>query len=401
MKKLLSLMLCIGAAAPLMSAAPTLVDLAKKAKTTDEARNYINQALEDPQLNQQAETYFVAGKIEFDAFDNGYKAKLTNPEDPAGSVDVLGPELLLGYQYFMKALPLDSVPNEKGQVKPKYSKDIMGRIKGHSADIFTAAADYYNEQKYYPEAYNLFIIYGDLPVVLNDPTVVTPEMVATSYFNAGLAAYQGQNSEAAAEGFKKARLADYEQPEATIYEIASWQTIAQNDESRSQEAEAKIKDAAKFGYEKFGIDQPIFIINYINSMVNEGQMDQAVEELNEIIAQHPDSANLYGLMGFVYDRMENDELSEANYRKAASLPTVDFETLKNSSTKLFKVGTEKLSALEGNSDETNAARQDIKNNYFQVALDYANRANEMQPGDPKVQSLLDSIDYALTTYFKY
>lgn len=396
-------MLCLGAMGSLY-AQKALVDQAKKlsgkADKLTEARGLIKQAMENPETQNNAETFYVAGKIEFDAFDNAYKTKMINPNDPSAQGTVMADELLNGYNYFMQALPLDGLPNEKGQVKPRFSKDISGKIKGHANDFFSAGADYFNDKKYYPEAYNAFMIYGSLPENgFIESNAIDPSQIATAFFNAGLAAYSGDAVEESAEAFKKARLAGYDQPEAYIYEIACWQTIAQRDENRSKEAQDKIMDVAKDGNEKFGLEQPIFINNMINSMVSDGDIDGAIAELNEVIAANPDNANLYGLRGYVYDRADNNDMSEADYRKAASLPDVDFETLKNASKKLFRIGTQKLNDLEGNSPETAAARQDIKNNYFLEAQKIAEQAGTMNPNDSDLLNVLDSLEYAITTYF--
>lgn len=404
MKKILTFMLCLGAITPLF-AQKALVEQAKKLSgkpdKLEEARSLIKQAMQNPETQNDAQTYYIAGKIEMDAFDNGFKNKMINPNDPSAQGGVMADEIVAAYNYFLQALPLDSMPNEKGQIKPKFSKDIINKINGHAADFFTAGADYYNEKAYYPQAYNAFMIYGNLPegILAANAKDFNQQQIATAFFNAGLAASQGGAPEESAQAFKKARLAGYEQPEATIYEIACWQTIAQQDESRFAEAQANIKTAAQAGIDAFGIDNSIFLNNLINSMVSDGEIDQAIAKLNELIAANPEAANLYGLRGYVYDRAEKDDLSEADYRKASSLPSADFETLKNTSNKLYRVGATKLNDLEGTSAETKAAREDIKVNYFIEAQNLANRANEMQPGDPYIQNILDSIDYALTTFF--
>ena len=404
MKKLMTMLICLGAAAPMFSQV-TLVKQAEKLSgkpdKLEEARGLIKQAMANPETQNDAYTYYVAGKIELDAYDNAYKTKMINPDDPSTNPTVMGDELIGAYNYFLKALPLDSLPNEKGQIKPKYSKDMLNRLKGHPGDFFSVGADLYNAKEYYPGAYQAFMVYGDMPTILNvnDATLFPPDQVATAYFNAGLAASQGNATEASAEAFKKARLAGYEQPEAYIYEIACYQKIAQDDESQADAIQDKILVVAQAGIDKFGLDQTIFLNNLINSLVTEGKTQESLDKLNELIAQYPDNANLYGLRGYVYDRIENDDLSEADYRKAASLPSADFEILKNASNKLYRVGTSKLNSLEGNSDDILAARQDVKNNYFLQAQQYAQKANEMEPGDPYIQNILDSIDYALTTFF--
>ena len=77
------------------------------------ARELIKQAMENPETKNDPRTYFVAGKIEFDAYDNATKAKMINPDDTlANGVDMAN-ELVNGYKYFIQALPLDSLPNEK------------------------------------------------------------------------------------------------------------------------------------------------------------------------------------------------------------------------------------------------------------------------------------------------
>ncbi|MCH5225497.1 MAG: hypothetical protein J1D77_05830 [Muribaculaceae bacterium] len=403
MKKLMTLIVCLGTTTAMFSQVTVVKQAEKLSGKTDkleEARGLIKQAIENPETKDQAYTYYVAGKIELDAYDNGYKTRMINPEDASASPDALGQELIGAYNYFLQALPLDSLPNEKGQVKPKYSKDILNKIKGHLSDFYTVGADYYNEQKYYPEAYDAFLIYTAIPEKFGSENLaVTPQQLSSALFNAGLAANQGGNIEASAEAFKQARLMGYEKPEATIYEIACWQTIAQNDNDRSAEAMGHIKEASQFGIDNFGIDNTIFLNNLINAMVSDEETDQALSTLNQLISENPDSANLYGLRGYVYDRLENDDASEADYRKAASLDSADFETFKNASNKLYRVGTAKLNLLEGNSPELTAAREDIKNNYFLQAQKYAEQANQLQPGDPYIQNILDSIDYALTTFF--
>lgn len=405
MNRFLTIALCLAAVGT-AGAQKANVDQANKlAGKTDQlkqARELIQQAMNNPETQNDARTYFVAGKIEFDAYDNATKAQMINPDDPSAKPAVMADELMNGYKYFLKALPLDSLPNEKGQVKPKYSKDILNKIAGHANDFFTAGANYFNEKMYYPQAYEAFVTYGDLPasgMMGKAAGLIPAEQIATAYFNAGLSAYSGNNVEKSAEAFKKARQSGYEQPESYIYEIACWQTVAQNDESRSKEAQDHIMEVAKAGNEKFGLEQPIFINNMINSLVIDGQIDEALSQLNAVISANPDNAGLLGLRGYVYDRAENDDASEADYRKAASMPDVDFETLKNASKKIFRIGTKKWDGIEGASAEAAQARKDVKSNYFDVAKQIADKAGTMKADDSDLQNLLDSINYVLETYF--
>lgn len=404
MSRFVTIALCLAAVGT-MSAQKAVVDQASKlAGKTDQlanARNLIKQAMENPETAKDARTYYTAGKIEFDAYDKATTNQMINPDDPSAKPEVMADEIMNGYRYFMQALPLDSLPNQKGQVKPKYSKEIIGKIGGHANDFFTAGANYFNTKQYYPQAYEAFMVYGDLPAsgIMGKAAALIPaEQVATAYFNAGLAAYQGNAVEESAKAFKKAREAGYEK-DAYIYEIACWQNIAQKDESRMSESQSKIMDVAQAGYDKFGMEEPIFFNNIINSLVVDGKVDQALSKLDDVISQNPNNAALYGLRGYVYDRADKDDMSEADYRKAASMPNVDFETLKNASKKIFRIGTSKWNELEGTSAEAKAARQNVKANYFDVAKQIAEQAKAINAEDSDLQTLMESIDYALETFF--
>ena len=175
--------------------------------------------------------------------------------------------------------------------------------------------------------------------------------------------------------------------------------MAQRDEARTAEAQKHIMDVAKAGHEKFGLEQPIFINNMINALVVDNKIDEALAELNKVIDANPDNAALYGLRGYVYDRADNDDASEADYRKAADMANVDFETLKNASKKIFRIGTKKWDSIEGTSPEAAQARKDVKAKYFDSAKQIADKAKAMNPDDSDLKTLLESIDYVLTTYF--
>ncbi|MDE6076692.1 MAG: hypothetical protein K2G29_03085, partial [Muribaculaceae bacterium] len=150
MNRFVTLALCVAAVGS-MSAQKAVVDQAGKlAGKTDQlsnARNLIKQAMENAETSKDARTYYTAGKIEFDAFDKAEVNKAINPSDPSAQPEVMGEELLNGYKYFLQALPLDSLPDEKGKIKPKYSKDIYSKIAGHANNFFGVGADYFNAKK--------------------------------------------------------------------------------------------------------------------------------------------------------------------------------------------------------------------------------------------------------------
>ena len=107
-----------------------------KGSTPDfsEARTLIKGALENPETKDDAKTWYVAGFIEDQQFSNERTKQVLGqqPDEPV-MYEALGSIL----PYFEKAYELDQLPNEKGKVKPKFTKDIKG--------ILGANHVYYNQ----------------------------------------------------------------------------------------------------------------------------------------------------------------------------------------------------------------------------------------------------------------
>ncbi|MCM1377297.1 MAG: hypothetical protein NC097_03175 [Clostridium sp.] len=402
MKKLLTFALCFLAIAG-ASAQKAKVDEAKKlgGKDLPAARALIKEAIFNSESANDPYTYFTAGQIEWDAYDKANNMLMIDPNSDKVDKSVMPTQLMNGYEYFMQMLPLDQQPNEKGQVKPKYTKKVLGEIESHHENFFREGANAFNAQKFYPEGYKLFMIYGDMPTMpeFSKKLANFPDSVrATSYYNAGLAAWSASQVKDAIKAFEKARKAGYDQPEAYIYEIAGWQNLAQNDSTLGDKSEQAIMEIATAGYKQFGLSQPLFINNMVNTMMNNGKDAEALALLNDLLAQHPENADLYGLRAFIYDRMGNADASEADYRKATTLDGVTYDILKVAANKLIRVGTEKWNVVD---PTDRAAKTNIRDNYFKAAQELLERAKQMKPeGDGDLNYLIDTVNYALDTYFK-
>lgn len=402
MKKILSIALCLSAVGA-MNAQKASVDqaakLSGKIDKLPEARELIKQATENAETSQDVRTYYVGGKLEFDAFDEAYKKRALNPDDPAVNTVEMGNQLINGYNYFLKALPLDSLPNEKGQIKPKHSKEMISKINGHHSDYYNYGGELFNKKHYYPEAYNAFMIYGSLPSqTWADKSVkaVPDSMIALAYHYAGIGAFSGNAVPEAIVAFEKARKAGITDPQNYVYEIASWQNLALRDSTLENKAKAEIKNIALQGYNTFGISNPLFINNLVNSMLQDKNYEEALATISKQIAATPDKAFLYGLRGYVNDRKGDDTASLADYRKAAEFEDADIETLKNASKKIYTAGTAIWNNIEGNQPEK---RQEVKKDYFEAAKAIAERAQAINSSDPDISYILDNINYALETYF--
>lgn len=399
MKRILTFALCAAAIGSMCAQKQAVSDAKKLAGKTDkieEARNLIKGAMQNPETARDAQTYFVAGDIEYKAYDNARAKQMINPQDPNINTDDMGNQLINGYAWFLEALPLDSLPDEKGKVKPKYSKDIISKVASHTNDYFQAGVNFYNNKKFFPESYKAFMIYADMPnqAWLGKNVPVLPDADrASAYFNAGVCAYSGNDLQLAIDAFRKARLLGSETPENYIYEIASWQSLAQNDSTQQANSQKQIFEIAQAGHKLFGLEKPVFINNIINYLVFDGKSDEAMRTVNDEIAKNADAANLYGLRAFINSHNGNFDAAEADYRKAASLESADFETLKNASRMLYRIGAQKWNEIDPSAPDAAQKKAEVKSKYWGEAMKIADKATTMNPNDAELNDIIDSIEY--------
>ena len=159
-----------------------------KGSTPDfsEARTLIKGALENPETKDDAKTWYVAGFIEDQQFSNERTKQVLGqqPDEPV-MYEALGSIL----PYFEKAYELDQLPNEKGKVKPKFTKDIKG-ILGANHVYYINGGAYYFDQKDYNKAYDFFEQYlkiSDMPMFKGEAVAERDSNFMTVQFYAAVA----------------------------------------------------------------------------------------------------------------------------------------------------------------------------------------------------------------------
>ena len=315
MKKTSIIGLCLITAAT-ATAQKTVVKEAEKAMKTGkpftEVVTIITPAYSNPETEKSAEAYYSPGKAGFKQYDDVLGKKqvgLIKPEDP--KVVEAAEALLGGYEYFMKALPLDSLPNEKGQVKPKYSKDIIGTLQGHQTDFNIAAVDFWSAKKY-DKAYDSWEVFlnfknnSRFPKAQQFPDSTMSEVA----YNQALAAWQANNLENSLKSFRKAVKLGYDKKSLYEYAVA----VASN--AKNNEA---LLEFAQAGNEKYGKEDAQFINQIINYYLQTEKYDEARAYLDNAIAADPQNAQYYALEGIIYDNQKNRDKAMECYQKSLDL----------------------------------------------------------------------------------
>lgn len=267
-----------------------------KSKQYANALQAIQPALTNPETANTAAPWYLAGKASVGIWDEySILANNASPEQQKAA----GKALVDAYNYFVKALPLDSLPNEKGKIKPKYSKEIKKTIGENYKQYMNAGITLYNVQDY-PVAYQALDIYVNMPQNPNaDPKsyVVDPaDVVGQIAYYQGLAAFFSENYKGAIEQVGKALELGYGEKSAYILGLEASNNI-------SDDASA-IKFATE-GNKLFGANDISFLATIVNTALKTDDYaacHQAINESMAIAANDSIKSALHNVTAIIYER---------------------------------------------------------------------------------------------------
>lgn len=271
----------------------------------------ITPAFTNPETAKLAQTYYIPGKAMFDEFDKLFGLKsLGRLGDGDGKK--MADDLVQGYGYFIQALPLDSVTNEKGKVKTKYSKDIVNTITGHVSDYNDAAITYWDLKNYKGayDAWDIFLNLYETEPFKAKLTAPADTVIAEVYFNQALAAWQADSLQNALNSFEKAREKGYSKKQLYDYALGVATGLKDN--------EATFK-WAQLGNELYGKEDPNYLGYMINSYLQNKEFDKAFTTIDAAIASDPNNSQYYFVKGVLYDNKDKKADAKAMFAKAVEL----------------------------------------------------------------------------------
>ena len=348
----------------------------------------ITPAFTNPETAQLAQTYYIPGKASFKDYDNLLGLKQFGKTKDGDDVK-MGKLLIQGYDMYVKALPLDSVPNEKGKVKPKYSKDIVSTIAGHFTDFTNAGADLYNA-KDYDGAYRAWGIFNEIP---QNPSfrekltsVPADTILGEIAFNQALAAWQGNHLEDALKAFLFAKSKGYSKKQ--LYDYA----IAVADGAKNSEALLSLSEEA-FGL--YGDQDPMYLGQMVNYYLQNKNFDKAFEIINGAIAKDPNNAQYYNIQGVLYENVDKRPEAIAAYKKATELDPENANALYNYGRQLCESAYALNDAAPTSQREYEAYKAEKIVPLFQQAVDILEKAYTVNPDNTDVLKYLENVYYNL------
>ncbi len=280
-----------------------------------------------------AKTYFLPGKAGFKVYDNYIIARSLGQE--VNPVE-MGNALLDGYGYFLKAFEYDSLPDAKGKIKPKYSKDMINEIVGHVNDFDQVAVGFWQAHDF-DGAYNAWEALLDIPsnprYKKSNIKAYPDSTVANIRFNQGLAAWQAQKLDKALQAFDRSIALGHSNPQ--LYEYAYSVAYQAGDSANMQRY-------AEEGLKKFGTEDPRFLQWTVNGYILHKEYDKAAKMLQDAIAADPNNAAYHLSLGVLAESQNNIDEAIKEYTLATKLNDKDAQAFLN----LGRALAEKYDALD-------------------------------------------------------
>ncbi len=382
MKKSVLLGLCVfaGLSAAAQTSLVKEVERNLKAKPADypaQVKN-LQPAFTNEETANSAYPYFVAGKGGYDYFD--YQQVMLQAGQNA-DMKTMGHALIDGYDYLVKALACDTVVDAKGKTKVKYSKEIIKLINNHYNDFNNAAGCLWEAQDYDGayQAWELCFTAPENPVLgLNAPKALPDSFLNVYAFNQGLAAYNLQDWDRTLKSFDRSIAMGNTSKNVFDYAIAAAYNYP---DSVRTPIMAKY---AQMALPIYGAEDNAYIGYIINDMLRSGKFTEAENMVKQAIAATPDNAQLYYILGVLYENKENDAEAEAaaleQFKKCVAADS-------NHANGYLQLGyltfrkVEALDAATGNMSnaEYNKYKEDVLFPLLREAAQYLEKCYELDP----------------------
>ncbi|MBQ8565564.1 MAG: tetratricopeptide repeat protein [Bacteroidaceae bacterium] len=380
--------------------------LAKRTEKPDfkQARASIQQALAGESA-EDAKAWYVAGNIEQRFFEKEYSQLQYGL---GANEDAMYKALYDGYKYYLKAVELDTLPNEKGKVKPKYLKNIQKDLLNNTDGYNNGAVHQFNNKKDYKGAYdywNIILEIRDLPFMAPMAKKMPSDSIyAQIEYNASLAAYYSDDRALSVKAHERAKGNGYEQNSVyqrlvQEYSIArdTVNLIATLNEGNQlfgdTDVERKHADGSTY-YKK----EDFYGISLMNLYISSQQYDKAFEVLNEILPKSPENYDLWNVKGNLHENQGETEEAIKCFQKALELNPKFADALGSMGRIYFNQAVEKdneLSTSITNTAEYNKAKEQEVLPLYRQALPYFEQAHQLNADERDYMVALRSIYYNL------
>lgn len=361
----------------------------QEAPNFDNARKLIKEAFNDSTTMNWVKTWATAGMVEMKYFETELAKAMSGG---SANEEAMYTALKEAYDYFLVAVDLDAKPDEKGKVKPKYTRDIRDQLYSNMEYFYYGGGFFLNKQNN-QKAYDMFMIFDDLcrkEFMASSKIDCTDSMHMQARYLAAIMAYSAGDKDAALKAFLKSKDDNFNGLD--VYNAIA-NIYGEKNDTVNQIATLK-EGIQKFGDEA-NSNEYGFMSQLINIYINKSDIATAISMLQESLNAEPNNREYWKVLGSLY----YEQKDEANAVKALEKAIEIDPTYADAYGELGRIyynaavnESNKANEIQNNA-EYRKAKEEIVKPAFQKAIPYYEKAHELKPDEMGFLYNLKSIYY--------
>ena len=320
-------------------------------------------------------TWEVRGEIYQAVYESKDEKAKQLSDDPLG----------IAFESYKKALELDT--------KGKSAKSIKIKLTLLTNDLTNQAVEAFQAGDF-DKALNSFetiLAIQDIDVVKKDnPNAVDTVII----FNTGLAASNAKKYDKAINYYKEAAKYGYNG-------ARTWLAIANAYQQKGDTLGSL--DVLKEAFQKYPEDNDV-VTSMIQIYMQMDKSDEALKYLELAIKQDPTNVTYYFAQGALYEKILNEEKAIESYKQAIEVDPTFFNAYYNLGTLYYNKGVKQENIaykVPPNENEKYLAEKKKADVWFNKALPFMEKCNQLNPKDVSTLEALKSIYYRSKDMDKY
>lgn len=293
--------------------------------------------------------------------------------------------LTTAYESYLKAIELD----ESG----KSSKGLKIKLTLLTNDLTNQAVEAFQAEDYEKalSSFEQIIAVQNTELVKEDNPAGVDTVIL---FNAGLAAYNAQNFDKAVTYYEEC--AKYGYNGARTYSLIA-------DSYQQKKDTANALKALQTGFEKYPEDNGV-LTSMIQIYLDMDKTDEAMKYLQMAIEQDPTNTTYYFAQGTLYEKIGDEANAISTYEKALKIDPAFFNANYNLGALYYNKGVQQIevaNSVPPNENERYVAETKKADIWWEKALPYMEKCDELQPNDPMTLESLKNLYYRMKQMDKY
>lgn len=332
------------------------------AEKFNEAKEAIEQAVENPRTSNWARTYYTKGLLCQNAYKKGME------KNDSKLIGLYEDQLYLAYNSFEKALELDGRERLHSHIRQNYYL---------LANEFRSLGEKLYNKKDYKDALRAF----EYAILIGENDLITAKMDTNLLYNTAMTAFEGQDWGKAVKYLTVLHDNSYSPSTSLLLSKAYM-----NHGDTLQSEEIMMQSLEQYEY------RDTLVMFVVNHHVRAGNMETAIRVLDQSIEAIPENYRFLWARALVYEELNQYEAAISSFLQAAELSEDKYELFYHLGVCYYNVGIDlRENALKIREEVAYRKAREAYLEKFREAVTWFERSYDLNPNNEKTITRLHQL----------